>query len=66
MTDDYLISKGWKLVGKQRTGNVGIAHLWSHPEHQKDDGRFYTKHEAQSKQMFIDKPWKHPDPDAVQ
>ncbi len=64
MSDDYLISKGWRKIGEKRLEDGGKCHLWAHDDHAKNDGRFYTKGEAQTKQQFIDKPWKYTDPDA--
>lgn len=53
MTDEYLIAKGWRRIGK-RTNDGGWAHFWDHPDHQPDEHGAFTKTDAVNHQLRID------------
>jgi hypothetical protein len=50
---EYLTSKGWRLVRKRRNGE-GVHHLWDHPDHQPGRRGFFNQTTAKQHQKHLD------------
>lgn len=44
----YLLAHGWKFIQRQKQA-YGWIYYWDHPDHQREDGRWYTQTQAVKK-----------------